>query len=166
MFGLIPPSDPEASDEVRRFPAHLALDVIAARRLMEVREELGLTQSEVARAATKLGLKWTRNTVHAIERFGFGGRPLVRRPKEGPGESPPPERPHANPQSGTRRLSLMELFAVPRVLELACETRGLPIPRVHPLWFLPPETFAQVEEAAKAARFAGAIGDPGAGPAH
>lgn len=146
MFGFVPLTDPEARDEGRRFPANLALDVIAARRFTQVRLRLGLTQSEVARAAKDLGLKWSRNTVHAIERFGLGGR------VEEPVEAPPtqPDRPtfHSrptNPQSGTRRLTLMELLAVPRILEQACKTRGEIYEPIHPLWFLELETLERMK---------------------
>lgn len=139
MFGFIPPEDPEARDEGRRFPANLALDVIAARRLTEIRERLGLTQSEVARAAKSLGFTWTRNTIHAIERFGLGGRPDA----SGGGEAPAAHG-SANPQSGTRRLTLMELVAVPRILEEACRVRGGDAPRIHPLWFVRRETFERM----------------------
>lgn len=135
MWGFIPPSDPEADDARRRFPANLALDVIAARRLTELRQRLGLSQSEVARAAGRLGLKWSRNTVHAIERFGLGGRE----------ESPEGRTLPANPQSGTRRLTLMELLVVPRILEEACKVRGLPYEPVHPLWFFEHEAFLRMK---------------------
>lgn len=141
LFGFIPPEDPEALDEGRRFPANLALDVVAARRLTEIRQRLGLTQSEVARAASRLGLKWTRNTVHAIERFGLGGRadePPVEAPEEG-------SRPR-NPQSGTRRLTLMELFVVPRILEEACSARGTSWEPIHPLWFVERKSFEKMKQ--------------------
>ena len=140
MFGFIPPKDPEADDAARRFPANLALDVIAARRLTELRQSLGLTQSEVARAASRLGLRWTRNTIHAIERFGLGGRPV-----EG-AEGPPPTWPKpTSPQSGTRRLTLMELLVVPKILEEACRARGREFPPIHPMWFLEREALEGVE---------------------
>ena len=135
MWGFIPLDDPEADDAGRRFPANLALDVIAARRLTEIRQRLGLTQSEVARAAVRLGLKWSRNTVHAIERFGLGGRE-----EEPEGRSRP-----TNPQSGTRRLTLMELLVVPRILEEACKVRGVSYEPVHPLWFFEREALARMQ---------------------
>lgn len=140
MFGFIPPKDPEALDEGRRFPANLALDVVAARRFTEIRQRLGLTQSEVARAAGRLGLKWSRNTVHAIERFGLGGR------ADEPPHGAPEEHPrHRNPQSGTRRLTLMELFVVPRILEEACTSRGGPWEPIHPMWFVEREAFENMK---------------------
>lgn len=139
MFGFIPLQDPEASDDRRRFPPNLAMDVIAARRLTEIRERLGLSQSEVARAASALGLKWSRNTVHAIERFGLGGR--VEEGEEHP------DRPRAtNPQSGTRRLTLMELLVVPKILDEACRTRGKVSEPIHPLWFLERETLVRMKQ--------------------
>lgn len=144
MFGFVPTDDPLASDEERLFPANLALDVIAARRLGQLRRRLGLSQADVAKAAESLGLDWTRNSVHAIERFGFGGRPEPRRGQE-PEASVP--RPTANPQSGTRRLTLMELFVVPQILARACEVRGGPSGRIHPLWFVERETYERMRPA-------------------
>ena len=140
MFGFISTKDPEADDAARRFPANLALDVIAARRLTELRQSLGLTQSEVARAASKLGLRWTRNTIHAIERFGLGGRPV-----EVAGGSPPTWPKPSSPQSGTRRLTLMELLVVPKILAEACRARGRRLPPIHPMWFLEHEALEGVK---------------------
>lgn len=130
MFGFVPLDDPQASEE-RVFPAHLASDVIAAARFRELRQQLGLTKSDVARAAQTLDLPWHRGIVYAIERFGFGGQ-----------SSNP-----SNPQSGTRRLTLSEVLAVPKVFQRACEMRGIPYEPIHPLWFLPKETYYALRNA-------------------
>lgn len=92
----------------------LVLDRLAARRFTEVREALGLSQSDIVRAAAARGkTDWSRNTVHAIERFGY-----------------------VRARSGTRRLTLTELFEFPALLEKACEMKGVPYVKVHPAWFL------------------------------
>lgn len=143
FFGLVPLSDPQAADDAL-LPANLALDAIAARRLGELRSQLGLTQSDLARAAKELELPWSRGIVHAIQRFG-SREELAHGSESGPVEASPGVRPvpdsrPTNPQSGTRRLTLTEIFSVPRILERACQNRGLPYEPVHPLWFLPRET--------------------------
>lgn len=91
---------------------NLLLDKVAARRFVEVRRSLKLRQSDVATAATKMGLGWSRSTVHAIERFAI------------------------HDGSGTRRLTLTELFEYPKVLKAACEASNLPYEKIHSAWFL------------------------------
>ena len=147
MFGFVPDDDPMASDSARVFPANLALDVIAAKRLGVLRRSLGLTQADVAKGGAALGLDWSRSSVHAIERFGFGGRPLPRGAARR-GEDASEEQPtKGNPQSGTRRLTLMELFVVPQILERACELRGGSCPPIHPLWFLERSAYERIRPA-------------------
>lgn len=106
----------------------LVLDRVAARRFAEVRRTLNLSQSDVAKAAERLGLDWSRSVVHAIERFG------VVYDRVG----------------GTRRLTLTELFEYPKVLKKACEMRKVPYAKVHPAWFLMDEQQQQVEVGADA----------------
>lgn len=87
------------------------LDKVAARRFAEVRRSLGLKQTDVSIGAQKVGLDWTRHTVHAIERFA------------------------SHDGSGTRRLTLTEIFDYPKVLKAACDFANLPYTKVHPAWF-------------------------------
>lgn len=90
---------------------NLVLDKVAARRFSEVRRSLGLKQVDIARASRSFGLDWNRNTIHAIERFG------------------------THDGSGTRRLTLTEIFEYPKILKAACEAKNLPYTKVHPAWF-------------------------------